>query len=211
MIPRPTFEICGLVTGQAEFAEGERKSRANMISSTFEKTKGNRKFYVLQTMGAEFPITLTDDLKDSMKDGMIYKLKGELESIRGGLALRVHFIEESDELEYMTNVPAWEAIGVVSHLELDTERGNYTMHLSIPGVALRFYGVPKAKLMEESKGQLAKVTGVLATRSNNRTGGTSIDTQFSNIEYVNAKDVLKASDIKADPKKNGKQPDKQLV
>lgn len=211
MIPRPTFEIVGLVTGQAEFAAGERKSRANMVSSTFKQQEGNRKFYVLQTMGSEFPITLTDDLKDAMADGQIYKLTGEMESIRGGLALRVRFIEESDEVQYMTHVPKWEAIGVVSHLEFDTERDSYMFHLSIPGVALRFYGVAKDKLMEESKGQLAKVSGVLATRNNQRTGSTSIDTQFGNIEYVNARDVCKTAPGKADPKKvNGtKQPDKQ--
>ncbi|MFG0249784.1 MAG: hypothetical protein ACF8OB_12930 [Phycisphaeraceae bacterium JB051] len=211
MIPRPTFEIVGLVTGQAEFAANERKPRSNMLNSTFKQQEGNRKFYVLQTMGSEFPITLTDDLKDAMADGQIYKLTGEMESVRGGLVLRVRYIDEADEVAYMTHVPKWEGVGVVSHLEFDTERDNYTFHLSIPGVALRFYGVPKGKLLEDAKGQLAKVNGVLATRNNQRTGSTSIDTQFGNIEYVDAKDVLKSTSVKTDTKKvNGtKQPDKQ--
>ena len=208
MIPKPTFQIVGQVTGQMEFSASERKPKGNVVSSTFESTNGNRKFYILRTMGGDFPITLTDELKDAMKDGKIYRLTGELESIRGGLTLRVRFIEESDEMQYMLSVPQWEAIGVVSSVDFDEERQTHNVILSIPGVALRFYGVPKGKVMEESKGQLAKVTGNLATRNNQRTGSTNIDTQFGNLEHIDPKDALTTS--KPEPKKvNGKQPEKQ--
>lgn len=190
-IPKPTFQITGMVTGQAEFAATERKAKANMINSTFKQQDGNRRFYVLQTMGGEFPITLTDDLKDAMKDGHIYKLSGHLDSIRGGIALRVHFIEESDEMQYMLSVPSWEAIGVISSLNVNEEQQASNVTLSIPGVMLRFFGVPLSKVPTEAKGKLARVNGVLGTRPNQRTGTTSIDTQFGSIEFVDAKEVLK--------------------
>jgi hypothetical protein len=126
-----------------------------------------------------------------MQDGQIYRLTGHLDSIRGGIALRVHFIEPSDEMQYLLSVPSWEAIGVVSSVNVNEEHQTSNVTLSIPGVMLRFFGVPVTKVPHEAAGKLAKVTGVLGTRPNQRTGTTSIDTQFGVIEYVDAKEVLK--------------------
>lgn len=191
MIHKPSFRLVGMIKGQAEFRPGASKPKQNLVRSTFAKHDGNRKFYVVETMGGEFPFTISQELKAKLDDGKIYELQGELEGVKGSMALRVIDVKESDELQYMTSLPTWVGLGVITGVQVNQETQATRCTLAMPGFPINFYQVPQGKVTMDTEGQLARVNGNLATRANTRSGATNIDATFINVEYVNAADVLK--------------------